>query len=231
MSNTNSLKPQYGWTVSVFLPIIPFFAKKFTKHGISANFVSWLSLIVFFIGLIPFYFFHDFILVRLFSVFCFILGTFLDVLDGAVARYQNKSSKFGSFLDTVIDLIRYDFYFLVIYFLYDFTKIDILALFLYVFLLNFSFINFLLKLFKNKKITKSVDFWERVIPKAYKEFCLKYKLLYNPFNLEDQLLFFFFIIGSLFKIELIILYIAVITRCLELSFIIFFKIIKRNKNE
>lgn len=220
MKDEVSLKPQYGWTVSLFLPFTPYFAKKFVERGISANFTSWLSLFVFLIGLYFYVFYNEYIWARVIAVVFFMAGTFFDVLDGAVARLSATTSKFGSALDTVIDLIRYDLFFASLFFIYSPSTLDILFLLFYLLLLNYSFVSFLIKLKNDTPIQKTSSLYEPFLPDWYKSFCLKYRFLYNPLNLEDQLLFLFFVLGVLFKIELVVIYIAVFARLFDVYLVL-----------
>jgi archaetidylinositol phosphate synthase len=68
------------------------------KIDINPNYITILSIIISILVALLFYF-HQLILG---GIFIFISGS-LDVLDGAVARYHNKSSKFGAFLDSTTD--------------------------------------------------------------------------------------------------------------------------------
>jgi len=72
--------------------------KIFSKLGPSPNQYTLNSIffgIFCFVSLI----FKNFILALIF----FLISTFLDFVDGAVARYSNKVTKFGAYLDTISD--------------------------------------------------------------------------------------------------------------------------------
>ena len=68
------------------------------RLNINPNIVTVISP---FLALASAYFFaqHQLILGALFIL----LSGFLDVVDGAVARYHNRASKFGAFLDSTMD--------------------------------------------------------------------------------------------------------------------------------
>jgi len=68
------------------------------RININPNIITIISP---FIAIISAYFFanHQLILGGLFIL----LSGFLDVVDGAVARYHNRTSKFGAFLDSTMD--------------------------------------------------------------------------------------------------------------------------------
>lgn len=227
MSSNDSLKPQYGWTVSLFLPFTPATAKFVSKYSITANQISWASLVVFILGLIPYILGQHDIGLRLTAAFLFTLGTFFDVLDGAVARYTKTASKYGALLDSVIDLIRYNLFFATMYFLISPQGITLLALALYAFLLNYSFITYYRSLFskKGRRQPNTKGIYDQFLPLRYKQFCLKHSLLFNPMNIEDQLLFMFFIIGVVFQVEPVILYICLFFRLIDVVLILRKKII------
>lgn len=211
----DGLKPQYGWTVKLFLPVTPFFARLCVRLGVTANQVSWSSLFVFLIGLFFYVQYNDSLFFRCIAVVFFVLGTFLDVLDGAVARHSGTSSRYGALLDTVIDLVRYDLFFLAVYYLFNFNPLDTLVLSLYLLLLNYSFLSFIRQLYKGNNESTNRCLYDNFLPLRYKNFCLKHKILYNPLNLEDQLLFLFFVVGVIFQVEIIVLYIATAARLFD----------------
>lgn len=66
--------------------------------NINPNLISFISP---FIALLAAYNFSQHLLI--WGAIAMLLSGFLDVLDGAVARYHNRSSKFGAFLDSTID--------------------------------------------------------------------------------------------------------------------------------
>lgn len=230
--NKEALKPQYGWTVSLFLPFTPKAAEVTANRGFTANQVSWVSLFVFIIGLAFYIYGRDEFIYRLLASAFFALGTFFDVLDGAVARYTETSSKYGSLLDSTIDLIRYNLFFASLLYLLDFNTYSILAFTVYVLLLNYSFITFIASVFSKtgRRDAKTHGLYDEFIPPKYKYFCLKHKLLFNPFNIEDQLLFMFFILGVVFQIEILVLYICLFFRMIDVILILRRKFILNKNN-
>ena len=70
----------------------------FAKVGISPNQWTVLSLVPVFIALY-FLIYSEFLLAALF----FIISSFLDLVDGSVARVTGKVSKKGAYLDTIVD--------------------------------------------------------------------------------------------------------------------------------
>lgn len=70
----------------------------FSNFGISPNQWTLLSLIPIFIAVY-------FIINKSFLIaaILFILGGFMDMIDGAVARATGKSTKIGAYLDTIVD--------------------------------------------------------------------------------------------------------------------------------
>lgn len=70
------------------------------KMNINPNIVTVISP---FIALISAYCFSKHMLIL--GAVAILLSGFLDVVDGAVARYHNRSSKFGAFLDSTMDRI------------------------------------------------------------------------------------------------------------------------------
>lgn len=228
--NKEALKPQYGWIVSMCLPFIPSSAKFVSKRGLTANQVSWISLLIFSVGLGFYFFGRNDLIYRLIASIFFTLGTFFDVLDGAVARYTKTSSKYGSLTDAVIDLIRYNLFFACLYIVLDFDTTALLALFIYVLLINYSFISFILSLFSEagRRPAKTSGLYDDFLPKNYKDFCLRNRLLYNPMNIEDQLVFMFFIVGVVFQIEIIILYICLFFRMIDVLLILRKKLLNVN---
>jgi archaetidylinositol phosphate synthase len=60
-----------------------------------------ITLISPFVALVAAYGFANKLLIL--GCIAILLSGFLDVMDGAIARYHGKSSKFGAFLDSTID--------------------------------------------------------------------------------------------------------------------------------
>jgi len=86
-----SLRPKIQW---ILTPI----SKAFSKLPITPNMWSVVSLICAFIAGVFFAFGQPF-----FGVLFVILNSFLDVLDGALARYTGLASPIGDYLDHVFD--------------------------------------------------------------------------------------------------------------------------------
>lgn len=82
-----------------FRPIISYYLKPIIKKlDINPNIITIISP---FIAIIAAYFFANKNL--LIGALFILLSGFLDVMDGAIARYHNKTSKFGGFLDSTMD--------------------------------------------------------------------------------------------------------------------------------
>jgi phosphatidylglycerophosphate synthase len=226
-SSEGVLKAQYGWTVSFLLPFTPYFARLAVEYRVSANQVSWSSLVVFMVGLFFYFFYNDFLLFRILAVFLFCVGTFLDVLDGAVARLSKTRSKYGANLDSGIDLFRYNIFFLSVFALFSLSVLDFFVLFLYVVLLNYSFIVLFVDRYNDIEHKTTNSDFGGMLPRWYRDFCTRYRLLYNPFNLEDQLLFLFFIVGVLFQVEVFMLYFALFFRLINVFLVIKNKLLGR----
>lgn len=81
-----------------FNKYLQFFTIIFAKLKISPNHLTFLSLLLSFIlfyTLINKYFIYSLVLISIIS--------FLDALDGALARYLRTASIYGAYLDTIID--------------------------------------------------------------------------------------------------------------------------------
>jgi phosphatidylglycerophosphate synthase len=219
-SEISNFKPQYGWSVVALHPVTPPLARLFVRAGLSANAVSIASLLVFLPGLALYAIAHDSLIARIIVVVLFIISTLLDVVDGYVARLSGTAGKFGAYLDAGIDLFRYNVFFLTLFLLKVEASFEIAVLLLYVTLLNVSFMRLFIGIRvgrREQSVNKSL---ERVLPKSYRDFCLQYKLLYNPLNLEDQLLFLIFIVGVLLQIEMQMLMIGLAVRLMELGVVL-----------
>lgn len=218
-ASPKEFKPQYGWSVSLLLPITPTVANFFYRHHISANTVSWLSLAVFCVGLF-FYIACDSVYCRVAAVLLFTLGTLLDVVDGYVARLNFAKGNYGAYLDAGIDILRYNLFFIAVVYVNSLALIEILVVSLYVFLLNISFMKLFININRGRSNKFTNTLYEKHLPAHYKNFCLRYKLLHNPFNLEDQLLFFIFVIGVLFGWEVYVIGFCLIIRVMEVFYAI-----------
>ncbi len=107
------------------------------------NYLTLLGGILNFVLIYDLYFSDKII----FPILVFILRVLLDIYDGAVARYFNKSSKIGGIFDTVSDLILA--FFLILYILNKVFNIS----FIFSFILT---IIFLLKILHIMKINNSL---------------------------------------------------------------------------
>jgi len=85
----------------IFRPIIHAIARPLSKIGITANMATFIMLFNSIISLIFLVILNNLVF---FGVFVFLTGIF-DGLDGAIARLNNKSDKFGSFFDSFMDRI------------------------------------------------------------------------------------------------------------------------------
>jgi len=83
-------------------------AKILAKMGMSPNVITLLSLLMFVSAGILILLDKN-IWLNITAAFLIQLGLFTDVLDGAVARLTDKSTKLGAWLDPIIDMIGYLF--------------------------------------------------------------------------------------------------------------------------
>jgi phosphatidylglycerophosphate synthase len=217
---TSSLKPQYGWSVSAMLPFVPATGDFFLRYKVSANTVSWLSLVVFLVGLAGYALYPGSLAVRVMAVLCFAGGTLLDVVDGYVARKSGSSGKFGAYLDAGIDIFRYNLFLLVLLLVRLDGLANLVAVALYAVLLNISFYRVFRNIRLSQKSAPANLALGGVLPKWYRDFCLDKRLLYNPFNLEDQLLLYLFSIGVLFGVEGPALWFCLAARMAEVGVVI-----------
>ena len=213
----SSFKVQYGWSVAALLPITPIVANFFHKRHFSADFVSVLSLVVFLPGLWIYYYYGDYRIARLITVFLFAVGTLLDIVDGYLARISGSGSLLGAYLDAGIDLIRYNLFFFVLWLLEINTRFDSIIFICYVGLLNASFVKLYFSIRGQKPKAEVNTALNGLLPRWYSKFCLRNKLLFNPFSLEDQLLLYLFTLGILLHIELPMLIFCTSIRVLELA--------------
>lgn len=79
------------------------FVKVFEAHNISANSLSYLSLFFATLAGICYYFSRDNPWVLFAALLFVFMNAFLDGADGLLARRTNSASKYGDFLDHVID--------------------------------------------------------------------------------------------------------------------------------
>ena len=94
-------------------PVIKYFSKYFTptflKYSISANQITFLSLITGILACVCFVFIDH--LWHLGGAFLLLINYILDNCDGEVARAQNQTSKFGAQFDTFVDWIIHTLFF------------------------------------------------------------------------------------------------------------------------
>ena len=97
----------------IVLPIVKFL----DRIGVTPNLITWVGFAGSFIAAYC-------ILIQKFQLAALILIIFasMDAIDGSLARYQNKNSKYGAFLDSTLD--RYAETVLFIGFLFYFTHIQ-----------------------------------------------------------------------------------------------------------
>lgn len=81
------------------------FLKLLTKYKITANQVTNFRFILGLGGLLVYLFFYQYS----WAVHLLLIANLLDILDGALARYQNTASDRGKFLDVFVDYILYAF--------------------------------------------------------------------------------------------------------------------------
>jgi len=110
-----------------------YIGKVFTILRVPPNLLTILSLIVMIIG---FYFFiiHDMLFIYILSI---ILSSFLDIADGAVARYSGRVTRFGGFLDSTVDRIN-DFILILSLKYMGFNEFIVYVLIILSFLISYS---------------------------------------------------------------------------------------------
>ncbi|MHA1845235.1 MAG: CDP-alcohol phosphatidyltransferase family protein [Promethearchaeota archaeon] len=92
----------------IFKPLITGLARLLSLIGVTPNMVTFIMLIFSILSYIFLVFFRN----LLFSAIFIFLAGISDGVDGALARISNKSSKFGSFLDSTLDRFSEFFIFL-----------------------------------------------------------------------------------------------------------------------
>ncbi len=90
---SKTLKPIFE---SLSFPII----KALSDKGINQNFITISG--IFFVGVGSFLLYKD---NNILSSLVLLIGALMDAIDGAVARYSNRVSKFGALLDSSMDRI------------------------------------------------------------------------------------------------------------------------------
>ena len=98
----------------IIRPVSNIFSIIFISVGISPNTITYLRLMLSFFALI-YSLLVDLVLVPAWFLFFFLLKT-LDYSDGTVARYSNKESVYGKFIDGIFDLYLNGYYLILIIF-------------------------------------------------------------------------------------------------------------------
>tara|TARA_B100001564_G_C20602287_1_gene653310 strand:- start:572 stop:1285 length:714 start_codon:yes stop_codon:yes gene_type:complete len=107
----------------VIRPVSNIFSIIFITFGIAPNTITYIRLVLSFIALI-YSLFIELALVPILFGFFFLLLT-LDYSDGTVARYKNKESVYGKFIDGIFDLYLNGYYLIFIIFQIRFNLIQI----------------------------------------------------------------------------------------------------------
>ena len=110
-----------------------YIGKVFTLLKVPPNLLTILSLIVMITG---FYLFiiHDMLFIYILLI---ILSSFLDIADGAVARYSGRVTRFGGFLDSTVDRIN-DFILILSLKYMGFNEFIVYVLIILSFLISYS---------------------------------------------------------------------------------------------
>ncbi|RLG84720.1 MAG: CDP-alcohol phosphatidyltransferase family protein [Thermoprotei archaeon] len=110
-----------------------YIGKVFALLRIPPNLLTMLSLIVMITG------FYLFIIYDMFFIYILfiILSSFLDVADGAVARYSGRVTRFGGFLDSTVDRIN-DFILILSLKYMGFNEFIVYVLIILSFLISYS---------------------------------------------------------------------------------------------
>ena len=118
--------------------------KLLTKSNITANYLSNLKIILF----LPFFYFAFYNNLKLSCIFLFI-SIIIDIFDGPLARFQNKASDKGKFIDIFGDFFIYLSVILTLFYLKIFNNnLIVLHLFLFPLVMILSTI-------KKQEFTKS----------------------------------------------------------------------------
>ena len=120
----------------IIRPVSNIFSIIFISVGISPNTITYLRLMLSFFALI-YSLLVDLSLVPAWFLLFFLLKT-LDYSDGTVARYSNKESIYGKFIDGIFDLYLNGYYLILIIFQlrFDLIQIDNVKLLIVLTLLN-----------------------------------------------------------------------------------------------
>lgn len=146
----------------IIRPVSNIFSIIFISIGISPNTITYLRLMLSFFALI-YSLLVDLALVPAWFLFFFLLKT-LDYSDGTVARYNNKESVYGKFIDGIFDLYLNGYYLILIIFQlrFDLIQIDNGKLLIVISLLNAThFLNAyfneqVARLNKNKQVNNNL---------------------------------------------------------------------------
>ncbi len=123
----------------IMMKFSPYFTYFFSKHTkVSANTISWLSIIFLLLSFIYLFFFNYLIA----FIFLF-LNLFLDNIDGELARVNNQTSKLGEFLEKINSDIFYIFFYNIIAF--NFYRNDKLSIIILISFFLVSLIHFFLR--------------------------------------------------------------------------------------
>lgn len=227
--SATGFKAQYGWSIALYRPIIPWLSQILMKCGFSANGVSWLSFFATCVGLVFYLGAGDTLLFRLTVVLWFALATALDVADGYVARLTHSAGRFGATLDAVLDLFRYNLFFIAVLIKHMPSLIWCGVVAVYAGLATLSLGRTAWRAYTGRaRETLANEQWAVLLPKRYREFCLSRGLLYNPLNFEDQLNLVIFIAGVASGQELLAILVCLIARIFEV-FIAAFRAAKKWK--
>ncbi len=90
-----------------FAPVL----RLFTKYKITANVVTNFRLILGIVGVLLYLWFYRY----MWGLNLLFIANLLDILDGALARFQHTASDRGKFLDVFVDYVLYAFMLLFVY--------------------------------------------------------------------------------------------------------------------
>jgi len=99
------LEKYMPWTSYVLRPLSVPLTRLAIKYGLGADQVTWISIWVLIIS-IPLLL-QNHIISQLLGAFLIVFWTILDSVDGNIARYWNKPSDYGYFIDTVAGYFAY----------------------------------------------------------------------------------------------------------------------------
>ena len=87
-------------------PVSHIFAYFCYKLSLSPNFVSFLSIVFCFIGIVILYIYHTNYNLILLAAAMWWIGAIFDAADGDLARFADKGSQFGGWFDSFLDRIK-----------------------------------------------------------------------------------------------------------------------------